>query len=371
MKKIIFPLFLAAPLGLLAQTSFRITGRLKNQEATEVYLLYMENRQQVIDSAKVVAGAYVLTGKALESQPAELLDINPMVARPTEKDRAEIFLSGGSFSVTHIDSFSNVVITGSEANTEYSSLQKAVKPLDKKEMALLPSYRAAQAAGDDKTAKAIFGQAKGIDSIMGDQYLACAGSHPHSPIALYALEEYAHSNLDAALLQPLFDRLDAGLRHSTAGKTFQERLTIAAKTSIGREAMDFTQPDTLGNPVTLSSFRGKYVLLDFWASWCGPCRAENPNVVSAYARYHALGFDILSVSLDRPGDKAKWLSAIHADGLTWTHVSDLQFWNNAVAKEYGINSIPQNFLLDPQGKIIAKSLRGDELVKKLNEIYKD
>ena len=357
-------------MGLFAQT-YRITGHLSNKETTEVYLLYIENRHQMMDSAKVIAGAYVLTGTVVESQPAELLDMNPSVLRPTEKDRASIFLSPESFAVTHVDSFSNTIITGSEANTEFSALLKASKPLDEKEMALLPSYRTAKAAGDEKTEGAIMQQARGLDSAKAALYLSCAKAHPHSPLAFYALEVYARMNLDPTLLQPIFARLDSGVRGSAAGKAFQEKLVIAAKTSIGQEAMDFTQPDTLGNPVTLSAFRGKYVLIDFWASWCGPCRAENPNVLKAYTQYHSKGFDILSVSLDKAGAKDSWLKAIHQDSLAWTQVSDLQFWDNAVAKEYGINSIPQNFLIDPKGKIVAKNLRGEELEKKLSEIYKD
>jgi thiol-disulfide isomerase/thioredoxin len=132
--------------------------------------------------------------------------------------------------------------------------------------------------------------------------------------------------------------------------------------------MEFTQNDTLGNPVSLSSFKGKYVLVDFWASWCGPCRAENPNVVKTYQKFQNKNFTILSVSLDRPGQKERWLKAIHDDGLTWTHVSDLKFWDNAVAKQYGIRAIPQNLLLDPSGKIIAKNLRGEELAEKLGAV---
>jgi peroxiredoxin len=134
--------------------------------------------------------------------------------------------------------------------------------------------------------------------------------------------------------------------------------------------MEFTQNDTLGKPVSLSDFKGKYVLIDFWASWCGPCRAENPNVVKAYNNYKDKDFTVLGVSLDQPGKQEAWLNAIHKDSLTWTHVSDLKFWDNAVAQLYGIRAIPQNLLLDPSGKIIAKNIRGEELKKKLEEVMK-
>jgi thiol-disulfide isomerase/thioredoxin len=136
----------------------------------------------------------------------------------------------------------------------------------------------------------------------------------------------------------------------------------------GQEAPNFIQNDPSGQPVELKSFRGKYVLVDFWASWCGPCRKENPNVVEAYNHYKNKNFTILSVSLDR--DKQKWLQAIAQDELSWTHVSDLGFWNNAVAKLYRIQSIPQNLLLDPDGKIIGKNLRGETLDNFLSQVIK-
>jgi peroxiredoxin len=133
-------------------------------------------------------------------------------------------------------------------------------------------------------------------------------------------------------------------------------------------APDFTQNDVNGVPVKLSSFRGKYVLLDFWASWCGPCREENPNVVKAYNKFKDKNFTILSVSLDKPEGRNSWLAAIKNDGLSWTQVSDLKFWSNEAATLYSITSIPSNFLIDPTGKIIGKDLRGSDLEHTLEQV---
>jgi peroxiredoxin len=150
------------------------------------------------------------------------------------------------------------------------------------------------------------------------------------------------------------------------GKYLQEQIANGKIGAIGSEAIDFTQNDTTGKPVTLSSFKGKYVLVDFWASWCHPCRLENPNVVATYNKFKSKNFTIISVSLDKARDP--WIEAIKQDNLRWTHVSDLKFWNNDIAIKYKITSIPQNFLIDPSGKIVAKNLRGPDLESKLCEL---
>ena len=173
---------------------------------------------------------------------------------------------------------------------------------------------------------------------------------------------------DPLLLEKRFNRLDSVIRFSKAGTALKSFIDYNKIGAIGTDAIDFTQPDTTGTPVSLSSFKGKYVLVDFWASWCQPCRMENPNVVANYNKFHDKNFTVLGVSLDRPGQKQAWINAIEKDHLTWTHVSDLQFWNNAAAQLYRVQGIPFNILVNPDGVIVGKNLRGPDLESKLCEL---
>ncbi|MDN5288119.1 MAG: AhpC/TSA family protein [Mucilaginibacter sp.] len=193
--------------------------------------------------------------------------------------------------------------------------------------------------------------------------------HPDAFASLYLLNNMI-TVIPAEKAQFYYNELGKSYKTTSYSQSILKAIDAKKVTAIGKMAPDFEQPDTIGKMIKLSDFKGKYVLLDFWASWCVPCREENPNLVKAYAQYKDKGFTVLSVSLDQPGKKAAWLNAIHHDQLTWTQVSDLKFWNNAAAKLYGIQAIPQNFLLDKDGKIIAVNIKGEELDKKLQEIFR-
>jgi len=208
-------------------------------------------------------------------------------------------------------------------------------------------------------------------------------NNPGEPASLLALSHQIARQpaLNARYDFDLFEKVDARLmeKYPTSPLSLNlHKYVVAMKpqleatvkmeqdTGIGKEAADFTLPDPDGKELSLSSLRGQFVLLDFWASWCSPCRRENPTLVQAYKKYHDKGFEILQVSLDKTRDE--WLGAISKDGLTWKHVSDLKYWGSAAAKLYGIESIPANVLIDKEGKIIARNLRGPALEAKLAEI---
>jgi len=350
-----------------------INGHLKfTDPVKKVYLTYNKSDKRVTDSTDLKNGQFNFTEKINEPTLASLMVRFDTKENVSDKRQGmQLFIEPGIIKITASDSLKIASVTGSKSQKDFEQLQSLMKPYNEKMSALNSQYIEYRKNKDEEGIKKIQDEAGRLDSIMNeDVYLKYTANHPNSPVALYSLERYSGYVIYPSKVELLYNKLASKIQSSAAGKAFYKRIETAKKTAIGSMAVNFTQPDTLGHPVSLSNLKGKYVLLDFWASWCGPCRAENPNVVKAFNKYKDKNFTVLSVSLDQPGKKEAWINAIHKDGLTWTQVSDLKFWDNAVAKEYGIQAIPQNLLIDPSGKIIAKNIRGQELNNKLAEIFK-
>ncbi len=335
-----------APTCIRAQTgNYTITGKINPETAKgKVYLAYRSAGKRVLDSTAVTDGAFKFTGPLSEPIMAQmLLDHNGSgLARIGQQpDILNLYIEDGEVKVTATDSIKTAVITGSKLNEENKTLKDQLSVVEK-EM--------------QEKKRAI--------------YLSQIKKHPDSYISLEAVIEIAGSKIDPLSIRPLFDGLSARIQKTNRGQEFARQLEAVNATTIGAMAPVFTQNDVNDKPVSLSDFRGKYILLDFWASWCVPCRKENPNVVKAYQQYKDKNFTVVGVSLDQPGKKDAWMEAIKTDGLAWTQVSDLKFWDNAVAQQYGIKAIPQNYLIDPTGMIIAANLRGEDLQKKLESLLK-
>jgi thiol-disulfide isomerase/thioredoxin len=356
MKSIFFTLLLLPALVFAQQKTFTITGNISGLPDGDVQVKPLQG-DQPIATGTAKAGSFTLKGSVTEPALYWLV---------LGKNQPQyIFLENGNIKITgSLKDINNLKVEGSNSHKEFMEFQTVFNPI----FAELNNISGqVQQANDQKRNDLIRQYTAEVGKLNAEvnRFVSNKKSSYVSPFLLFTTAQVAES---PAELQRRFNLLDDKVKNSESGKNLSNYISYISIGSVGTLAVDFTQNDTLGHPLSLSSFKGKYVLVDFWASWCQPCRRENPNIVKLYDKYKDKNFAILSVSLDN--SKEKWLNAIKEDRLTWNHISDLKYWNNEVAVLYKIQSIPQNFLVDPEGVIISKDLHGENLDQKLKELLK-
>ncbi|MDI3319839.1 TlpA disulfide reductase family protein [Pinibacter soli] len=360
------------PGTLLAQkAAFSIHGKIGSINGVKVYLFYPRNGKSVVDSSMITYGRFAFQGNIDEPVKANMIIRYPGWETHWENtERKTIYLEPGDIRIEGNNSLSTAKVSG-KINQDYEVLASALKPSMEKWNELTAYHNALPPEKQkDPVVGAEFNKKK--NAVIEEQMtvsLTFIKSHTDNVVSLDALKDFGRLNPDYRVVAPLFDSFSEQVKNSAAGKEYAAMLAEWKRTAVGAMAPEFTLKDTSGNPVTLSGYRGKYVLVDFWASGCVPCRAENPNMIRLYAKFRNRGFEILGVSVDDEKSRQDWLRAIRHDGLEWQQVADSKGWNNEAAQLYSIRRLPQNVLVDPYGKIIAKNLRGKALENKLAELF--
>lgn len=341
------------------------------EKPAKAFFVYQNDSEQiVIDSILIEEGKFRFSGEYSAPFSATIAIDHEGTETYSRKlrDRLSLFVEQGRITLSSSDSIKNATISGSPLNDLSQEYDALVQVFRDEKTDLQKEYRSA--TEEQRESEEFQQQINERWNAIEEKERAVAydflNDHKDSYISLAkALPAYLGHNPEIATFDSIFSLLTPEVRNTTLGQNYAQRLEALQATVIGAIAPAFTQNDTIGNPVSLSDFRGKYVLLDFWASWCGPCRHENPFVVDAFEKYKDKNFTILGVSLDE--SKEDWLKAISDDKLAWTQLSDLKGWKNEASALYAVRSIPANFLLDPEGKIIEKNLRGDKLTEALDK----
>lgn len=364
MKKITLFLCLLIVTNIFSQgKGFVISGTIKKTtDNSYIYLTHKYNNITNVDSTLVKGEKFVFKGKT--SEP----NMYWITLKKVENPQLIFFVDNTNITVSATaDSMTYAKVKGGSTQEDYKAWLHIQTKFMETRMELIKQYNAYGQANDQTNAKRIMDTAMLLERAYVKDIIGFIKKRPLSCIGGYIIYSATFDWPKVPEYEEMYAALSEQVKKGKFGVLAEEKVNSVRGLTVGYPAMNFTLPDINGKNVSLNSYKGKYVLVDFWASWCGPCRGENPAVVAAYQKYKDKGFDILGVSLDQ--NKDKWKQAIEKDNLTWTHVSDLKGWQCEVAQKYGVTSIPFNVLLDKDGKILAKALRGPALEAELAKIF--
>ncbi|HUH51384.1 MAG TPA: TlpA disulfide reductase family protein [Flavobacterium sp.] len=349
---------------------YQVSGTIDSvEDGAKVFIETPDNQGGVIslDTAFVKNGKFEFKGKAKEIEIAylQIQDLQGKIPFVLENQKITIKAYKDSLQASKIGgSYNNDELT--KFNKEFENFQKKVAKFQAENS---DAFMAAQQANDTDTMTKISEDYMVLEkefTVFTNEYVS---KNPNSFVTLMLLAQMADNpDADFTKVKADAEALAPELKSTKIGLEIQEKLKSLSPTSVGQMAPDFSAPNPEGKIVSLKESLGKVTLIDFWASWCGPCRKENPNVVALYNEFHDKGFNIIGVSLDKEDKKHEWIKAIEVDKLTWTQISNLKFWQDPIAKQYNVQGIPATFLLDAEGRIVAKNLRGAELRAKVAEL---
>jgi peroxiredoxin len=367
MKKIVFIItsaLLFVACNNLKDNEFLISGTANGIENGKKVFIEVQTETGTLakDTAVVTDGKFELKGITEE------IDLG-FIRIENEQINLPLILEEGKIEINIVkDSLHKSTLGGTPNNDKFQKFNTESRAISEKvakfEKDNGPEMQKAQMSNDTVTINKLLKEYKKFQNEMNDYSKKFIKENPDAYLSVLLLENFLmRQYLTPEEIKSYFEGLDKDVKETKSGKKIKTALDSMSAIVIGKPAPNFSAPSPEGKTISLKESLGKVTIIDFWASWCGPCRAENPNVVALYNEFHPQGLNIIGVSLDK--DAAKWKEAIAKDGLIWSHVSNLKFWEDPIAKQYNVQSIPATFILDEKGNIVAKDLRGEELRAKV------